>query len=192
MYRIGADTSREAVIAMIRRLCMHGYGLSAEINKSRDRRLYDATQDLFGSWDQALTASGVNPENVRMVWNKSMERRAQLIAELKQRHGLGKSLALRAVSRDNVALYGSVRSLFGSWSRGLLAAGLIEPSQLGRSICLDQQQVIEAICKRKKEGRSLSSSDVAKEDAILLYSARIYFSTWRSAIEYALQLPSSK
>ncbi len=186
-YRIGADLSPKAVINMICRLCDNGYSLSAEKTMSRDPRLYDAAHDHFGSWDQALTSSGVNPENIRMIWNKSMSRRDQLIEAMQHRHGLSKSLTIRAVSRDNFGLYDSVRSVFGSWKRGLLAAGLIEPSQLGRSLSLDQKQVIEAICKRKKDGRSLSSSVVAKEDAILIYSARIYYNTWRGAIEIALQ-----
>ncbi len=186
-FRIGADLSPKAVINMIRRLCVNGYSLSAEKTMSRDRRLYDAAIDHFGSWDHTLAASGVNPENIRTIWNKSMSRRSQLLEELQQRHGLGKSLRIRAVSRDNLGLYESVRSVFGSWSRGLLAAGLIEPSQLGRSICLDQEQVIDAICKRKKAGQSLLAGIVQTEHSSLLFSSRLYFSSWSEAVEVALQ-----
>jgi hypothetical protein len=135
--QIGADVSPEAVIKMIRKLCLNGYRLSDEKVMSRDRRLYDAALEHFGSWNQALTESGVNPDNIRMVWNNAMSQSEQIVDELRTRHSLGKSLALRVVSRDNFGLAESVRSVFGSWSRGLLAAGLIDSSQLGRALCLE-------------------------------------------------------
>jgi len=185
--RIGVDTSREAVISAIRQLCRQGFSLSYKKTMSRDRRLYEAALEQFGSWNQSLAASGVNPDNIRMIWNNSMSPRNQLVEELLHRYDSGESLVLGKVSRENLGLYESVRSVFGSWSRGLLAAGLIEPSQLGRSICLDQQQVIETICERKKAGQSLFSGIVQKENRILLYSSRLYFSSWSEAVEIALQ-----
>ena len=185
--QIGADVSPEAVVRMIRKLCLNGYRLTDKKVMSRDRHLYDAALEHFGSWNQALTASGVNPDNIRMKWNNAMSPSEQLVDELRTRHRAGKSLSLGAVSRDNLCLYESVRSVFGSWSRGLLAAGLIEPSQLGRTKCLDRQQVIDAICEREKAGMSLLTKTVQKDHSILLHSSRLYFSSWSEAVKAALK-----
>ncbi len=115
-----------------------------------------------------------------------MSKSEQLVDELRTRHSLGKSLALRVVSRDNFGLAESVRSVFGSWNRGLLAAGIIKPSQLGRSKCLDQQQVIDVIRKRKEAGQSLLTGTVRREHRVLLLSARHYFRTWKEAVGAAM------
>ena len=183
---IGADVSPESVVKMIRKLCGSGYRLSEKKVMSRDRRLCDAALEHFGTWNQALIESGVNPDNIRMVWNNAMSQSEQLVDELRTRHSLGKSLALRVVSRDNFGLAESVRSVFGSWSRGLLAAGLIEPSQLGRALCLERQQVIDGICERHKAGQSLLTGAVRREHRVLLLSARHYFRTWKEAVEVAM------
>ncbi len=184
--RLGADESSEAVIFLIRKLCLQGYSLSGKKILKRDPRLFHVALGHFGSWNQTLAAAGVNPNNIRMIWNTALSPNTQLVEELRQRHDFGKSLLLGDVSLENVGLYQSVRSVFGSWSRGLLAAGLIEPSQLGRSICLNQQEVMDAICKRKEAGQSLMSGAVQIENRILLFSARLYFSSWGAAVDVAL------
>lgn len=189
---IGADVSPAAVVKMIQKLCTSGYRLSEKKVMCRDRRLYDAALEHFGTWNQALTESGVNPDNIRMEWNNEMSPGEQLVGELLKRHRLGESLLLGDVSRENLGLAEAVRSVFGGWTRGLLAAGLIEPSQLGRCKCLDRQQVIDAISERCKTGQSLLTRVVQKEHGILLHSARMHFSSWQNAIEFALRAQSSK
>ncbi len=182
-YLSSEDPSPERVIRVIRRLCRNEYSLDGDRNRIRDERLYEAALMHFGSWEQALMASGINLQTIHMAMKDRMNRRDQILDELRQRHSLGLSLAAGVVSRENRGLYSSVASFFGCWVRGLLAAGLVEPSQLRRALYLDRQQVIDSILKRKTGDRSLSSNVVAKEDAILIYSARIYFDTWRDAVD---------
>lgn len=89
---------------------------------------------------------------------------------------------------------------FGTWNTALQYSGisgrratktrkkrrLSEPSQLGRALCLERQQVIDTICERHKAGQSLSSRVVQKEQSVLLHSARHYFRTWKEAVEVAM------
>ena len=112
-----------------------------------------------------------------------------LIARILSLIGLINYCACETTS-ENLGLYTSILTQFGCWARGLLAAGAIEPCQLRRSLYIDRQEVIDLIRKRKKKGRPLSSGVVVKEDGIWLHSARIYFSSWKSAIEIALRSPS--
>ena len=187
---MGEDTSPEGVIRVIKRLCRHRYSLDGDRNRVRDGRLHDTAISHFGSWEEALTASGINIQNIRMARKAFTSERNQTLDALRQRHKLGQSLVACEVSRENLGLYNCVLSQFGCWIRGLLAAGAIEPSQVRRSLYLDHQQVINSIRKRNEEGRSLTVGAVVKEESILLYSARIYFSSWKFAIEVALQSPS--
>ena len=61
------DYSRELVRQKIRNLCLNGYNLTATRNMRRDRRLYEAARQHFGTWRQALRAAGIDLEHARLT-----------------------------------------------------------------------------------------------------------------------------
>ncbi len=85
---------------------------------------------------------------------------------------------------------------FGTWDTALQYSGisgrrrknrrLVDPSQLGPALCLERQQVIDALCERHKAGQSLLTGAVQKEHSILLHSARLYFRTLKEAVKVAM------
>jgi len=71
----GVATGRPSVSAQqLRRLCTSGYDLGATASRSRDRVLYDAVLQHFGSWRKALTASGIKLANVSRRRPKHLDR----------------------------------------------------------------------------------------------------------------------
>lgn len=186
IYRLGDDNSPESVIKMLRKLCRGGYGLSETNNMERDHRLYVASCQHFGSWNNALIAAGINLENILTSGMPSVSVREDLIIELQKRKACGKTLVLSEVSLDNRALTSSVRSVFGSWKRGLVAARILTTSELGRPLQYDRQQVLDRIAERRDQGMSLSRSDSEIDDKSLVYASKLYFPSWRAAVAASL------
>jgi hypothetical protein len=186
-YRLGDDTSSESVIRMLQKLCRGGYGLSEQTIAERDHRLFVASCEHFGTLNNALMAAGINLENITTRGLPAETVREELIISLQKRKADGKSMTSSEVSLDNRSLASSVRSVFGSWKRGLLAAQLLDPSELRRPLKYDRQRILEGIAARHKEGKSLSRSVSEIEARSLVYGSKLYFPSWTAAVAAAIQ-----
>lgn len=94
----------------------------ARINHAAVARnsLSQAAVKIFGSWDAALRAAGIDPQAVRVYrrpWTAD-----EIITELRQKHECGDPLNARDV-RPNHIRRPACRQ-FGSWDAALAAAGL--------------------------------------------------------------------
>jgi hypothetical protein len=125
---VASDANPAAVISALRAMCVHGYNLSPSNNSRRDRKLYDAARRHFGSWKEALTAAGINLENSQLPAKPRRIPRADLLAQIHERHAAGKSMVWKQVCLENRAFATAVKNAFKSWYRALLAAGLATPS----------------------------------------------------------------
>lgn len=116
------------------------------------RSLVDASQRLFGSWDAAVTAAGLDPKMIvppprragrlraektpaprpaslhahRQPWTKEM-----VVAAIQARLAEQKTLYSTAVARDDNSLYRAARRHLKSWNHAMRAAGL-DPSEYQR------------------------------------------------------------
>jgi hypothetical protein len=116
------EYSRERVLSRIRRLCRDGHDLAAHRNQMRNRRMYDAARQHFGSWRGALRAAGINlanlrPRSLRLDTNEILDR-------LRRMHAEGHSMKWTDVCLDNRTLAMAAKSAFRSWRRASVAAGL--------------------------------------------------------------------
>jgi hypothetical protein len=118
--------TRERVIAAIHVIRDRGGRLNhAAVGRSSMSR---AAVLLFGCWDAALRAAGLDPGAVRR-WRKPWTA-DELIAELQRKHKAGEALNARDVSPT--MLRRAADRLFGSWDSALAAAGL-DPARIRKN-----------------------------------------------------------
>lgn len=120
------DWTRERVIAAIHGIRDQG----GKLNHAAVRRssLSGAAVDLFGCWDAALRAAGLDPNQVRLYrrpWTPEA-----IVAEIQRKHKAGEALNAKDVSPNWIRR--SARRLFGSWDSALAAAGL-DPDRIKRN-----------------------------------------------------------
>jgi hypothetical protein len=118
------DLTPERIKHRLRRLCTTGYDLGAKINRSRDRGLYEACIRHFGSWRNALTASGVNLDNVTRHRPKNLDRDAMLLW-IRNRKETGQSIIFSEVCLENRDYALAIRREFRSWTRAIEAAATV-------------------------------------------------------------------
>ena len=101
--------------------------------------LYNQGVWLFGDWDKALSAAGFAPEQMRMwaFWDQA--KLITQVQELRKRHS---PLYAKYVLKNHKKLFSAALRHFGSWEKGLLAAGIEIPkytygSRLGILRALD-------------------------------------------------------
>lgn len=115
--------TRESVIAAIHELQRAGRPLtqSAQHHHGANR----AAPTLFGAWDAALIAAGIDPADVRRhcpPWTPE-----SVLYEIRRKHAAGEALNTAALSRQSLRTRGIV--FFGSWGAALAAAGL-DPTEI--------------------------------------------------------------
>jgi len=83
-------------------------------------RLYDAARRLFGKWERALQAAGIDPTSVRRrcpPWTPNA-----VLTELRQR--ASSQVLTPRPTMDPVSLKRACRKFFGGWMSAIKAAGL--------------------------------------------------------------------
>jgi hypothetical protein len=95
--------------------------LSGNVRKTH-RQLYHQSLWLFGSWDDALRAAGLDPElRRRKSWNR--ESVVRKIRALRQKNV---PLAANYVMKNHCSIFDAAMREYGSWSGALIAAGVIK------------------------------------------------------------------
>lgn len=108
----------ERVKRQLRRLCTTGYDLGAMVNRSRDRALYDACLRHFGGWRSALTAAGVNLDNVTRHRPRQLDRES-MIQWLRNRKASGQTLVYTEVCLENRDYVLAIKREFRSWVKAI-------------------------------------------------------------------------
>jgi hypothetical protein len=89
-------------------------------------RLLEAGHHLFGSWDRALEAAGLNAFEIRQKIHRFLTPES-VLAELRRRHQAGLPLntgALYDGPHDDAALHVAAKRHFSAWEKALRAAGI--------------------------------------------------------------------
>lgn len=77
---------------------------------------------LFGDWDTALRAAGLDPKTIRMCTSWTQEK---IATELRLMHNHGFPLMARYVLKNRASVFSGARRQFGSWANALSAAGVV-------------------------------------------------------------------
>lgn len=120
--------TREMVIKALCQRVLMGQPVNSTALRESVRSLLGAAEKLFGSYDAALKAAGLDPKKFRKypVWEKKYKTREDVIYAIQYRTKDGLPINDRGVAKGkhkNVALYSKGRRLFGSWKAAVKAAG---------------------------------------------------------------------
>jgi hypothetical protein len=117
------DWTREAVVEAIQARQRAGLPLHrTAVVQTDGQALTHQARNRFGSWDAALLAAGVDPEQTRR--RRRNWTRAEAVARIRARHRAGRSLLYRVAMAEEPRLVKAAQRLFpSSWAKALAAAG---------------------------------------------------------------------
>lgn len=142
-----------------------------------DPQLHTQILRLYGMWDQAMQAAGIDPKRVRRHRRWSHE---AIIERIQQRDALALPLNAAAVQKSEATLANAAERWFGSWSEALDAA-CIDPSQWRRRVPKwTQARVVAAIRRIRDKGGKLNHAAVGRKS--LSHAAVDLFGCWDAAL----------
>jgi len=130
---------------------------------------------LFGSWDRALTAAGLDADEVAAYrkWDRNL-----ICFELRSRLQDDDSLSSGAVQHDDASLHAAAVRYFGEYDAALRAAG-IDPARVRERLRWTKQSVIRAL--KKAAQRSSRDGSLRKSDPALYGAALRMFGSMKAA-----------
>jgi hypothetical protein len=136
---------------------------------------------LFGRWDKALSAAGLDADEVSRYrrWDRSA-----VAFELRARAQEDEPLNSGALQREDSGLHAAAVRHFGSYDAALRAAK-VDPESVRRRRAWSKEQVIRALKAAKRTGKHLADSAVRQDDPALYGAAVRLFGTFTAAREAA-------
>jgi hypothetical protein len=174
------------IISLIKQAKRDGVDLHwSSVTKRRDdlgKAAFAALQTrLFGRWDRALQASGLDADEVSRYrrWN-----RTSIVSDLKERSRESAALNSGAIQEDDPGLHAAAVRHFGSYD-GALRAAQLNPTDVRRRHAWTKAEVVKAIKAASKAGLSLADSSVRKSTPALYGAAVRLYGTFTGARESA-------
>jgi len=164
-----ADALRDDILAEIARRERAGEPLRTTkiLREKRGRALLDNATRLFGSWNRALRAAGVQPFKENSPWGNASK--SDILAEIRRRAKAGETLQTTKVEREKFGnpLMNRCRTLFGSWSAKA-----------------DKVQILAEVRRRQRARETLHYSDVVRQPwgSALLRRSELLFGSWSVAL----------
>jgi len=178
--RLSSSRSRERVLKAILAREAEGLPLNHAAVLREDPQLHAQILRLFGMWDDAMQAAGINPDRVRR--HRRWSHKA-VIERIRRRDALGLPLNAGAVQRSEATLASAAERWFGSWSDALEAAG-IDPERWRRRVPKwTRARVVTAIRRIRDEGGKLNHAAFGRSS--LSHAAVDLFGCWDDALRAA-------
>ena len=132
---------------------------------------------LFGRWDRALAAAGLDADEVSRYrkWD-----RESITFELRQRSASGEPLNSGAMQQEDPGLHAAAVRHFGNYDAAIKAAR-IDPATVRQRRTWTKDEVIKALKQAKRQGRHLSDSSIRREDPALYGAAVRLFGAFTKA-----------
>lgn len=174
--------NRAAIIRLIKSGKRSGYDLHwSAVTKRRDelgRAAFAALQPrLFGSWERALTAAGLDADEISRYrrWDKE-----SIVYELRSRWREHEPLNSGALQSADAGLHAACVRHFGGYDAALRAAKL-DPHKVRQRQAWEKPQIIKALKALRRDGTRLSDSLIRKEHPALYGAAVRLFGSFTSA-----------
>jgi hypothetical protein len=165
--------TKAAIIALIKAARRGDEDLNwSSVTQRRDelgKAAFAALQPrLFGSWDRALTAAGLDADDVNRYrkWDKD-----SIAFELRARSRDHQALNSGSLQREEPGLHAAAVRHFGSYD-GALRAARLDPEKLRQRKAWTRQAVKDALKDIHRDGNRLSDSAV-RQDNPALYGASV-------------------
>ena len=132
---------------------------------------------LFGRWDRALSAAGLDADEVSKYrkWDRNT-----IAFELRSRAQDDEPLNSGAIQQDDSGLHAAAVRHFGSYDAALRAAR-VDPMEVRRRRTWTKPQVVRALKAARRAGKHLSDSAIRRADAALYGAAVRLFGTFTAA-----------
>ena len=166
--------SRASVLRAIRSLAPGG--LNHKAAEDRDPALVQAARRLFGGWDDAVRAAGMDPARTRLrrAWDPDL-----VLREIRRLvHGTSRAEVLR----NDPSLVGIAVFYFGNWRT---AAGLAKAYAAHGESAASREKVVRSLRRAVRGGRSLAWKVFYRERPDLFRAALRAFGSWRGATRAA-------
>ena len=174
--------SKPIIIRLIKEAKKKGQDLHwSAVTKRRDelgRAAFASLQPrLFGRWDRALTAAGLDADEVSKYrrWDKNA-----VAFELKARAQDGEPLNSGAIQKDDSGLHAAAVRHFGSWDKALRAAK-VNPLDVRQRRAWTREEVIAALKQAHRRKQHLADSSIRRENPALYGAAVRLFGTFTAA-----------
>lgn len=177
--------SADKVLTQIEALAKKGVSLRTGYASKNHQRLYAAAYAYYGSWRRAIEASGRTYESICAFKVLSSTEVITLLRLLDQRD---EPLNTWHVKRKYPKLYEAGMYRFRSWKKVINAAGL-KYSKVRRYKSWSEKRVLESLRRLQKNGASLSSRHVRKQNNKLYLAARSHFGSWQKALKRCRSTP---
>lgn len=156
--------TKQTVITQIKAARRNGTALNwaSVINNNSDlsRAAFASLQPrLFGSWDKALHAAGVDSDEVSPYRNWNM---ATVVAEIKALKADEQAYNSSAVQREDPGLHAAAVRYFGSYDEALRAAK-IDPKSTRQRRTWTSPAVLKEIRRHHRDGHRMSDSVVRSQ-----------------------------
>ena len=119
--------TKQALAGEIQRLHAAGVPLQGGRLGETQQAFHRYARRLFGSWDAALRAAGIDPAEIRLTSPSVKSRfptKQAVAAEIQRLHEAGISLSAGKVRKTHQAFHRYATRAFGSWDGALRAAGI--------------------------------------------------------------------
>ena len=170
-------SGRDEVLEAIRKRQRDGLPLNRMAVFWSHRSLDNAILRVFGSWDRAMQAAGIDPDGVRLHRRWSREK---VIAELCQRAERGHSLCSFAVQKSDKSLAHAARHWFSSWNDALRCAGFDPEKHRERGPRWTCERVVRIIQDIHAGGGKVNGKAFASQ-SIVIAGAQL-FGSWDAAL----------
>lgn len=174
--------TKKSIIRLIKQAKRSGEDLHwSAVTRRRDelgRAAFASLQSrLFGRWDRALHAAGLDADDVSRYrrWDRNT-----VAFELRSRAMDDEALNSGAIQREDSGLHAAAVRHFGSYDRALRAAR-VDPKNVRRRRAWTKEEVIDALKSAKRHGQHLADSSVRRENAALYGAAVRLFGTFTAA-----------
>ena len=178
--------TKQAIIALVKSAKRKDHDLHwSAVTKRRDelgKAAFASLQPrLFGSWDRALHAAGLDADEVNRYrkWDKE-----RVIWELRSRWRDHEPLNSGAIQQDDPGLHAAAVRHFSGYDEALRAARL-DPERVRERRSWDKPAVIRQLKAARKSGQHLSDSSVRREQPAVYGAAVRLFGSFTAAREAA-------
>ena len=182
--------TKERVIEQIKQLLLDGQPVNSGFVSDVRNDLYLAGSRRFtGGWNEALRASGVDPEKVRL--RKAPLSKPQLIAAIKALSEQDQDLSVQVMSLGGNKylrqIYEMATNRFGSWRQAIIEAGLAYDQIRKHRASLSPKELADIVRKLEAAGLSLRAVDFQRSDEYCwIYSMVIHrFDSWKEFLDFA-------
>lgn len=174
--------TRQRIVTLIRRAHRNRQDLSWRAVIARGDELARAAMaavhpQLFGRWNDALTAAGINPDRVARYHRWT---RRRIIDELRARSQSGLPVNSGHMQIELPGLCGSAIRQFGSYDKALAAAG-IDPTIVKQRRDWTRRRVVASLSAFYQRHGSLTHTVLRGNDSGLLRAAYKFFGNLESA-----------